>query len=203
MNIIKMLALFVSRLAALSILVVLFPLVKNIVDLTNTDHFLEDCTSNIFLNKNNNNVFHNYPCLYLHLWLKHNNGNVYNLNIFLKSFLIFTTICSTAYIITSGFGIYGIIKEKRWAIILWISVNIIISAFLVMLLTAEVCVKQAGKFHPSEYFFIVSCSLFYVTFNWIVGIIIILKINIRLKKREESSQFTYFELQNMHEEETS
>ena len=198
-----MLALFVSRLTALSILVVLFPLVRNIVYFTNTDHFLEECTSNIFLNKNNNNVLHNYPCFYLDLWLKYNKGDVYDLNICLKLFLIITTLCSLAYIITSGFGIFGIIREKRWAIIPWISVNIIISTFLVMLLTAEVYVKQVGKFHPSEYFFIISSSLFYVTFNWIVGIIMVLKIKIRLKKRDESSQFTYYELQSLYEEDTS
>ena len=191
-----MLALFVSRLTFLSILVALFPLVKNVLYFLNFDHFLEECNGNILVNKNH--TFVHYPCFYLELWLEYNNGVVYDTRRFLDIFCTITIIFTALYVITSGIAIYGIVNDKTCTFIPWISANVTISLFMSLLLSTELYLHVDGKFHPSSYFFITLFSTFYVTFNWIVGVILIIKIQRYPKQADnESSQITYVELQNL------
>ena len=194
-----MFALFISRLTVLSILVALFPLVSSILYFLNSDNFLEECTLNIFVTKNH--ALLHYPCFYLELWLEYNNGNVYDTKRFLDIFCTITMIFTTVYVITSGVAVYGVVKEKSLAVIPWISANITLSVLMIMILSAELYLHLGVNFYPSEYFLITVFTVFYVTFNWIAGVIIISKFRKYPKRAaDECSQFTYFELENINEE---
>lgn len=192
-----MLALFVSRATVLSLVVALVPLGKNIqYFLNDDDHFLEECTHNIFLNKEHALI--QYPCLYLDLWMEYNGGDVYDTKKVLDTFCVITILCITLYILTSLPAVYGMVNEKECTLIPWIIVNGTISIFLLMLMSSEVNV-HGENFWPSENFLINLFSVFYLTFNWIVGAIIISKIK-RYPKRtnDDCSQITYLELQNLN-----
>ena len=196
-----MLAIFVSRLTVLSIVVSLFPLGKNIQYFLHSTHFLEECTHNIFHSQDHSLL--QYPCFYLELWMNYIHGEIYDNRIFLDTFCIATIILTSIYILTSLMAIYGIVNENWLALVPWLCVNIIISILIIILMTAELhmMVHNENTFHPSQNFLINIFSVFYMTFNWIVGLIIIGKIKKYPKVGEdECSQITYLELQNLNDE---
>ena len=199
-----MLALFVSRLTVLSLIVILFPVGKNIQYFIDSDHFLEECTHNIHQNNHNINQNHGllqYPCFYLELWMDYNNGDVYDKYSFLNTFCTITIICISLYIVTSVIAVYGIVYENSMTLLPWIFVNIAISMFLIMMQIAEVYIMRGENYRPTEKFLVNMFSIFYLTFNWIVGSILISKIKRHPKHSDnESAQITYLELQNLHED---
>ena len=98
---------------------------------------------------------------------------------------------------------YGIVNENWLALVPWLCVNIVISILILILMAAEVhmMVRTEITFHLSQNFLINIFSVFYLTFNWIVGLIIIGKIKKYPKVGEdECSQITYLELQNLNDE---
>ena len=196
-----MLAIFVSRLTVLSIVVSLFPLGKNIQYFLHSTHFLEECTHNIFHSQDHSLL--QYPCFYLELWMNYIHGEIYDNRIFLDTFCIATIILTSIYILTSLMAIYGIVNENWLALVPWLCVNIIISILIIILMTAELHMMAHNEdtFHLSQNFLINIFSVFYMTFNWIVGLIIIGKIKKYPKVGEdECSQITYLELQNLNDE---
>ena len=196
-----MLAIFVSRLTVLSIVVSLFPLGKNIQYFLHSTHFLEECTHNIFHSQDHSLL--QYPCFYLELWMNYIHGEIYDNRIFLDTFCIATIILTSIYILTSLMATYGIVNENWMALVPWLCVNIVISILIVTLMTAELhmMVHNEDTFHLSQNFLINIFSVFYMTFNWIVGLIIIGKIKKYPKVGEdECSQITYLELQNLNDE---
>ena len=196
-----MLAIFVSRLTVLSIVVSLFPLGKNIQYFLHSTHFLEECTHNIYHDQDHSLL--QYPCFYLELWMNYIHGELYDNKIFLDIFCIATVIIISIYILTSVIASYGIVNENWLALVPWICVNIIMSILFAILVAIELhmVVGGLGKVHFSENFLINVFSLFYLTFNWIVGLIIVGKIKKYPKVGEdECSQITYLELQNLNED---
>ena len=196
-----MLALFVSRLTVVSIIVALFPLGKNIQYFLNSTHFLEECTNNIFTNQDHS-LLH-YPCFYLELWMDYSNEELYDNRKYLDTFCTITIILTTLYMFTSVIAVYGIVNESSLPLAPWITLNILISFFTTLLLAAEIHVLLLGKIsHLSEMFLINLFSSFYTTFNWIVGAILITKINKYPKPgdEDETTQVNYIELQNLNED---
>ena len=135
--------------------------------------------------------------------MKYIDGEIYDNKILLDIFCIITIIVLSIYILTSVICSYGIVNENWLALVPWICVNIIMSMLLAILIAIELhmVVEGLGKVHFSENFLINVFSLFYITFNWIVGLIIIGKLKKYPKVgQDECSQITYLELQNLNEE---
>ena len=196
-----MLAIFVSRLTVLSIVVSLFPLGKNIQYFLHSTHFLEECTYNIHHDQDHSLL--QYPCFYLELWMNYIHGEIYDNRIFLDTFCIATIILTSIYIITSILASYGIVNENWYALVPWILANIVISMIISIMMAAELhmMIINEDDFHLSQNFLINIFSAFYLTFNWIVGLIIIEKIKKYPKVGEdECSRITYIELQNLNDD---
>ena len=184
---------FIFRLTVLSMAVMVFIIIRNIIYFIQTDHFLEECTSSIYYEEKY--VLH-YPCLYLDLWKKYNNDDVYDTRHFLNAFFIISTCLAIGFVVSSSCLLISISKYCHFMMIPWNAIHIVIIIFLCLLLFAEVYFNQ----HLSKYFLIALSLLVYCTFNLIWGIIIYFQIK---KKNEKSNndlepRFEYMELQSFH-----
>ena len=189
-----MLTSFVLRMTFLSMAVMIFIVIRNIIYFIQTDHFLEECTSTVYHKEKQ--LLH-YPCLYLDLWKEYNNGRVYDTRHFLDAFFAVATGLALAYIISCVFAMIGISRCCHLTLIPWIAVNIIIICYLCSLILSEVLCKPS-EHSLSKYFFIASCSLIYFFLNLVVGIILFFETKRKNKKRNEADQFTYLELHSLH-----
>lgn len=185
---------FVFRLTILSITVMIFIIIENVIYFIQTDHFLEECTSTVYYEEK---YLLHYPCLYLDLWKKYNNGKVYDTRHFLNVFFAISTCLAIGFVVSSLCALISISRHCHMSIIPWNVVNILIVIFLSVLIFAEVHLKPPEQY-LSKYFFIALCFLIYCTFNFAFGMIIYFQIKKKNEKRNECEQFAYMELQTLH-----
>lgn len=187
---------FIFRLTILSMAVMIFIIIRNIIYFIQTDHFLEECSSTIYYEEK---YLLHYPCLYLDLWKKYNNGIVYDTRHFLNAFFTVSSILAIGFVFSCVCLLISIAKNCYLSLIPWNIINVINIIFLAFLLIAEACFKPHEQ-HFSKYFFIVLSFLVYCTFNLIWGITTYFQIK---KKNEEklnefADRFEYMELDTFH-----
>ena len=187
---------FIFRLTVLSMAVMVFIIIRNIIYFIQTDHFLEECTSSIYHEEKY--ILH-YPCLYLDLWKKYNNDDVYDTRHFLNAFFTISTSLAIGFVVSSCCLLISISKNCHFMMIPWNVIHILLIIFLCVLLFAEVNFKPQHQY-LSKYFLIALSFLIYCTFNLIWGIMIYFQIK---KKNEKSDndleqRFEYMELHSFH-----
>ena len=185
---------FVFRLTILSMAVMVFIIIENVTYFIQTDHFLEECTSTIY---HEEKYLLHYPCLYLDLWKKYNNGNVYDTRHFLNTFFGISTCLAIGYVVSSLCALISICTNSHLGLIPWNLVNSFIVIFLSILIYAEVDLKPPEQF-LSKYCVIALCFLIYCCFNFVSGLIILVQIKKRNEKRNKCDQFENLELQSLH-----
>ena len=187
----------IFRLTILSMAVMIFIIIRNIVYFIQTDHFLEECTSSIY---HEEKYLMHYPCLYLDLWKKYNNGNVYDTRHFLNVFFAISTCLAMGFIFSSLCLLVSIYKNYPLMLIPWIGTNVVIVIFLSFLLVVEVHFRQHQ--HLSKYFFIAFSFIIYSTFNLIWGLTIYFQMKVQIEKSKneicDEGRFEYMELDTFH-----
>ena len=193
----KMSLTLIFRLTVLSMAVMTFIIIRNVVYFIQTDHFLEECTSSIYYEEK---YLMHYPCLYLDLWKKYNNGNVYDTRHFLDAFFTISTCLAIGFVLSSFCLLFSISKNLPIMLIPWIITNVIIVIFLSLLLVVEVHFRQHQ--YLSKYFLIAFTFLIYCTFNLIWGIIVYFQMKKQIEKINDEvcneGRFEYMELDTFH-----
>ena len=121
---------FVFRMTVLSMAVMIFIIIENVIYFIQTDHFLEECTSTIYYEEK---YLLHYPCLYLDLWKKYNNGKVYDTRHFLNVFFAISTCLAIGFVVSSLCALISISRHCHRSMIPWNVVNILIVIFLSVL----------------------------------------------------------------------
>ena len=188
----------IFRLTVLSMAVMIFIIIRNVVYFIQTDHFLEECTSSIYYEEK---YLMHYPCLYLNLWKKYNNGNVYDTRHFLNAFFTISTCLAIAFVLSSVCLLISISKTYPLMLIPWIVTNVVIVIFLSFLLLVEVHFRPHQEY-LSKYFLIAFSFMIYCTFNLIWGVIIYFQMKRQMEKSIneicDEGRFEYMELDTFH-----
>ena len=186
----------VFRLTFVSMAVMIYIIITNFIYFIRTDHFLEECTSSIYYEEK---YLLHYPCLYLDLWRKYNNGNVYDTRHFLNAFFGISTILAIGFVISCLCLLISISRHCHVSMIPWCVVNILIAAFLSFLMFSELFLKPRQQY-LSKYFLIAASMSFYCVLNFIWGVILYtqMKKSNEKKRLNDCERFEYLELNTLH-----
>ena len=142
-----------------------------------------------------------YPCLYLDLWKKYNNGHVYDTRHFLNAFFAISTCLAIGFVLSSVCLLISISKNFPLMLIPWIITNVVIVVFLSFLCLVEVHFRPHQEY-LSKYFLIAFSFMVYCTFNIIWGVIVYFQMKKQMEKSCneicDEGRFEYMELDTFH-----